>query len=266
EPVPPSPLPPHSLRLFLSAQDAFGNPTDAGEAAALIDGRRVHPRSTDDGRATLLVRPPVPPTGHDAIEVEAVLDGGHAIERIPLDLFIRRPPPDPFLPSRYTLTPRLGFLWNLSQPPGTALSVEGLTSRLPSLTGAAFGATVGYLRSSFFAGNNVGAGNVTIDQVPVLAQARYRGRIDRLAVSVGAGAGLVFAQSRLSLLGTTITGRRLSVAGEGSAELAFLLHQSQVVLGLRYLIMGMGRMSSGDVIVGNTGGFILDTGYRFAWR
>jgi hypothetical protein len=266
EPIPPSPSPPRSLRLFLSSQDAFGNPTDAGEAATLIDGRRIHPWSTDDGRATILVRPPALLTGRDAIEVEAVLDGGHAIERIPLALFIRRPPPDPFLPSRYTLTPRLGLLWNLSQPPGTALFVEGLASRLPSLTGVAFGATVGYLRSSFFAGNNVGAGTVTLDQIPVLAQARYRGRIDRLAVSVGAGAGLVFAQSRLGLLGTTITGRRLSVAGEGSTEVAFLLRRSQVVLGLRYLVMGLGRMSSGDVIVGNTGGFILDAGYRFAWR
>ena len=32
----PDRIPIHSLRVFVSAQDAFGNPTDAGEASVLV--------------------------------------------------------------------------------------------------------------------------------------------------------------------------------------------------------------------------------------
>jgi hypothetical protein len=266
EPIQPALNPPHSLQVFLSAQDAFGNPTDAGEASMLVDGRRVRPRSTDDGRATILVRPPAVLAGREAIEIEAVLDNGHATQRIPVSLFLRQRPPDPFLPSRYTLTPRLGLLWNMVQQPGAALLVEAMASRHPSLTGWAFGATVGYLHSSFLAGNSAGSSHVTLDQIPLLASVRYRHRMERLTLSGGGGAGLVLAQSHLSPYGIDLVGRQLTFACEGAAEVAFLLHQSQVVLGLRYLVMSLGKMSDGDVIVGNSGGFVLDAGYRFAWK
>jgi hypothetical protein len=39
-----------------------------------------------------------------------------------------------------------------------------------------------------------------------------------------------------------------------------------VVFGLRYLVMSLGKLSSGDTMVGNTGGFIVDAGYRIGWK
>jgi hypothetical protein len=262
----PESLPLRSLRVFLSSQDAFGNPTDVGEAAVLVDGQRASPQATEDGRVVLELRPPAVLAGRQTMEVEAVLDNGHAKERIPLDLFKRRLPPDPVQATRFTLTPRLGFLWNLQQAPGVAVLLEAMASIHPSISGFAFGATVGYLHSSIFSSNKAGAGDVVLDQLPLLAQARYRHRFNRLALSVGAGAGIVLAQARLHVFDSEIPGRSLAFACEGSTEAAFLLHRSQVVFGLRYLAMSLGKLSSGDVIVGNTGGFILDAGYRIGWR
>ncbi|MGC9984823.1 MAG: hypothetical protein ABSF35_14490 [Polyangia bacterium] len=262
----PESAPLRSLRVFLSAQDAFGNLTDAGEASLLVDGQPARSQATEDGRAMLVLRPPAVLTGRDTMEVEAVLDSGHATENIPLALFTRRLPPDPVLATRYTLTPRLGFLWNLRQPPGSALFIEAMASRHPSVAGFTFGVSAGYLHSRFYSWNNAGAGTVILDQIPLLAQARYRRRINRLALSVGAGAGLVLAQARLPIFSSEIAGRSAAFACEGSTEAAFLLHRSQVVFGLRYLAMSLGKLSSGDDIVGNSGGFIVDVGYRIGWQ
>ena len=262
----PDATPLRSLRVFLSAHDAFGNPTDAGEASVVVDGKPASPQATEDGRAVLVLRPPAVLAGRDAMEVEAVLDSGHATERIPLALFTRRPPPDPVQAQRITLTPRLGLLWNLNQAPGAALLVEAMVSRHLSVGGFAFGATIGYVHSRFFAWNSAGAGDVVLDQIPLLAQARHRRRINRLALSVGAGAGLVVAQARLRVFNSEISGHSVAFACEGSTEAAFLLHRSQVVFGLRYLAMSLGKLSSGDTIVGNSGGFIVDAGYRIGWK
>jgi hypothetical protein len=259
-------VPLRSLRVFLSSQDAFGNPTDVGEAVVLVDGQPASPQATEDGRVMLLVRPPALLASRETMDVEAVLDNGHAIEHISLDLFKRRVPPDPVQAPRYTLTPRLGFLWNFQQAPGLALLVEAMVSRHPSLTGFAFGATVGYLHSSIFSSNNAGQGDVVLDQLPLLAQARYRRRFNRLGLSVGAGAGMVLGHARLQAFDREIPGYSLAFACEGSTEAALLLHRSQVVFGLRYLAMSLGKLSSGDVIVGNSGGFIIDAGYRIGWR
>jgi hypothetical protein len=266
EATPPDSIPLHSLRVFLSTQDAFGNLTDAGEASVLVDGQPAAPHATEDGRAMLLLLPPAVPAGREAIEVEAVLDGGHATERIPLALFVRQPPPEALQAPRYTLSPRLGLLWNLHQPPGVALFVEGMASLHPSLAGFTFGATAGYLHSSFNSWSSAGAGTVALDQIPLLAQARYSHRINRIALSLGAGAGMVLAQARLHAFASEVSGHSVAFAWEGSTEAAFLLHRSQVVLGVRYLVMSLGKLSSGDVMVGNTGGFVLDAGYRIGWK
>ena len=262
----PDSVPLRSLRVFLSSQDAFGNPTDVGEAAVLVDGQPASPQATEDGRVMLTLRPPALLAARESMNVEAVLDNGHATERIPLDLFKRRLPPDPVQAPRYTLTPRLGFLWNLQQAPGLALFVEAMASLHPSLTGFALGATVGYLHSSIFSSNKAGQGDVVLDQLPLLAQARYRRRYNRLGLSVGAGAGMVLGRANLHAFDREIAGYSVAFAAEGSTEAALLLHRSQVVFGLRYLAMSLGKLSSGDVIVGNTGGFIVDAGYRIGWR
>jgi hypothetical protein len=256
----------HSLRVFLTAQDAFGNPTDGGEAAVLVDGKPASPQTTEDGRVMLLVRPSAVPAGRQSIEVEAVLDKGHASEQIPLALFLPRPPPASLQPARYTLTPRLGLLWNLSQSPGVALFVEAMAPLHPRLADFAVGASIGYLHSRFFSWNSAGAGDVVLDQFPLLAQARYRRRIDRFVLSAGAGAGLALAQTRVRAYSHEIPGHGVAFACDFSTEAALLLRRSQVVLGLRYLVMSLGKLSSGDVMVGNTGGFIVDAGYRIGWK
>jgi len=262
----PQATPRHSVRVFLSAQDAFGNPTDVGEAAVLVDGQRTSPQTTEDGRVVLTIDPPAAPAGRKAIEVEAVLDKGHATQQIPLALFVRPTPPPPLQPDRYTLTPRLGMLWNLHQQPGTALFVEAMAPlhrRLPAL---AVGASVGYLHSRFFSWNSAGAGDVVLDQFPLLAQARYRHRFNRLIVSAGIGAGLSVARARIHAYDSDSPGHSVSFAFDAAAEAALLFRRFQMVFGLRYLVVSPGKLSSYDVMLGNSGGFIVDAGYRLGWK
>jgi hypothetical protein len=77
---------------------------------------------------------------------------------------------------------------------------------------------------------------------------------------------LVLAQARLRVFDSEISGYGVAFGLEGSTEAAFLMHRSQVVFGLRYLAMSLGKLSSGDEIVGNAGGFIVDAGYRIGWK
>jgi hypothetical protein len=251
--------------VFLSTQDAFGNPTDAGEASVLVDGQPASPHSTEDGRAMLSLLPPAVLDRRGAIEVEAVLDSGHATERIPLALFMRPPPPEPVQAPRYTLTPRLGLLVELSSTTGVALFVEAMASLHPSLAGFAFGATAGYLHSSFSSWNNAGAGTWCSTSFPCWPRPAIA------AASIGSPCRLVRAPgSYWRRLALRFRQRSRDTAwplpADGSTEAALLLHRSQVVFGLRYLAMSLGKLSSGDVMVGNTGGFIVDAGYRIGWR
>jgi hypothetical protein len=77
---------------------------------------------------------------------------------------------------------------------------------------------------------------------------------------------MVLGRASLHAFDRDIAGYSVAFAVEGSTEAALLLHRSQVVFGLRYLAMSLGKLSSGDVIVGNSGGFIVDAGYRIGWR
>lgn len=266
EPLPSEPQPPRSLRLFLSSKDAYGNATDPGDASTLVDGKPVPAQATEDGRAVVTVRPPSPMPGREVIEVEAALENAYAVDRVPLSLFQRKRPPDPFLATRLTLTPRLGLLWNTQQQPGITFMVEGLFSFRPGPTGLAVGLAAGQFHSRFSAGNAAGAGGVTLDQIPMLALARYRHRIQRIGLSGGLGLGLAHVKSRIGVFDKVLVGQGLAFAWEVSAEASFLWFRSQAVLGLRYLSMRPGKLSSGDVILGDTGGLVLDAGYRYGWK
>jgi len=131
---------------------------------------------------------------------------------------------------------------------------------------SAFGATAGYLHSSFSSWEQRRGRHRGARPVSPAGPGRYRHRIDRFALSVGAGAGLVLAQARLAVFDSAIPGHSWAFAWDGSAEAALLLHRSQVVFGLRYLVMSLGKLSSGDTMVGDTGGFIVDAGYRIGWK
>ncbi len=265
EPLPPEPGPLRSLRLVLSTKDVFGNPTDPGDASTLVDGKPVAARSTMDGRAILTVRPPASMVG-DTIEVEAALENAYAVDHVPLSLFQRKRPPDPFLPTRFTVTPRLGLMWNTQQQPGATVLVEGLFSFRPGPNGLAVGLAAGYLHNRFSAGHDIGAGDVTLAQIPVLALARYRHRLQRIGLSGGVGLGTAIVQSRIGVFDRTLSGYSMAFAWEASAEVSFLWFRSQAVMGLRYLSLRPGEFSSGDVILGDTGGLVLDAGYRYGWK
>jgi hypothetical protein len=62
-----------------------------------------------------------------------------------------------------------------------------------------------------------------------------------------------------------VRGTSLGPAGELGAEFAVRVARGQVVAGLRYLASPVGRLSSGDEILGNPAGMIGDLGYRLAW-
>jgi hypothetical protein len=54
-------------------------------------------------------------------------------------------------------------------------------------------------------------------------------------------------------------------AFEAFGEVGVQMRSAQLVAGVRYLVMGLGRLSRGDEIVGSAGGLIGDVGYRLAW-
>ncbi len=256
-----------SVRVFLEAQDAFGNRLDPGPAAVLVDGAPAQIQSTEDGRAMVLVRPPIVLQGQQAVEVEAVMDHGHTVVQIPLQYPPRKIPPwwTQVPAPRYTLTPRMGVFWNPHQLPGAALLVEGLAHHGPWPKGLAFGAALGLVHQEILASNELGASQVSLEQVPLLALARYGQRRGRLIMGVGGGLGLVVNFARLRSFQTDVHGHGLGVAAEASAELGVLMRSAQLVAGVHYLALGLSRMSGGDEIVGDAGGLIGDVGYRLAW-
>lgn len=259
-----------TVRVFLGAQDAFGNRLDPGPAAVLVDGVPGQIQATEDGRAMVLVRPPIVVENRRTVEVEAVMDEGHAVLSIPLQHPVhpvRKAPPwwtrvaDP----RYTLTPRMGVFWNPHQLPGAAILAEGLRYRGPWPAHLAFGAATGLLHQEILASNDNGATQTTLQQIPVLALARYTARRERLVFAAGAGAGIVVTFARLRSFDTIVHEYGVGAAVEAFGELGLLMPSGQFVAGVRCLAMKQARLSGGDEIVGNSGGLIGDLGYRLVW-
>jgi hypothetical protein len=90
--------------------------------------------------------------------------------------------------------------------------------------------------------------------------------VQRIGLSGGVGLGAARVQSRIGVFDNDLRGRSTAFAWEVSGEASFLWFRSQAVIGLRYLSMRPGRLSSGDVILGDTGGLVLDAGYRYGWK
>ncbi|HEX2660946.1 MAG TPA: hypothetical protein VHU40_21850, partial [Polyangia bacterium] len=59
----------------------------------------------------------------------------------------------------------------------------------------------------------------------------------------------------------TRPGANVAMAGIGT-EFAFRLRPGQVVFGVRYLATKIARLSSGDLLIGNVGGLLVDFGFR----
>lgn len=258
-----------SMRVYLSAQDRFGNPADAAPAAVFVDGTRVATRSADDGRVMAVVPAPARYQGRDHVRVDVVLGEAHAEQRVPLANL--PPPPSPQLarqlrPPRLTVTPRLGILWNLRQAPGPSFLVETMARRQGWSGDLLVGIALGYLGSESVLRSSIGLGRLSVEHFPALALFRLRFQPrPRLALSGGAGVGISFARTELQALGYAVRGGDLAAVLDASGELAILLQSGQIVLGGRYLLIPMGRLSTGDEVAGNSGGLVADVGYRLVW-
>jgi hypothetical protein len=254
-----------SMRVYLSAEDQFGNPTDAGRAAVLVDGVALPAHPTEDGRLVAVIPAPARDSARDSVEIEAALGPTYTAQRIPL-VHLAGPASAARVYPRLTLTPRLGTVWNFRQPPGAAVSLEALArgERWPDQL--LIGLGVGLLSTESDVADSIGISHVDLSQFPVVAIVRLQLRAAaRLFVAATIGAGMTFAQGRVLSYGREIRGQALAPTAEAGAEISMRLATGQVVLGLSYMMVSVGKLSSGDQLVGNSAGMILDLGYRLAW-
>ena len=174
-------------------------------------------------------------------------------------------------PLRVLVSGRFGVFSNFGQAAGPVAFVEVLTP-VPRRTGRfVTGLAVGYLRDDV---TLTSTGNTTariaIDQVPILAVARYRFITPRGPdLAAGGGVGVSIAGTTLTPdvanSGSTVTASAWSVALQLDAEAAFPLRPGQLVVGARYLWVDLGRTSHGDYVRGNVAGLMGDLGYRITW-
>jgi len=257
-----------SLRVFLGAEDAFGNPVDPGRTDVLVDGQAAPVRAEVGGEPMVVVTTPPPTDGQQEVVVEGVLDMGHAVRRIPIGLRQRALPrerPDPHPLPRYTLTPRLGLLWNLGDAVGTTLFVDALA--FPSVRHPNFGMglSFGLVQSWFATEDAVGITRASLTTLPILCRVHYRARMGRTFLGLGAGAGFAMSWARTHTYGDTIVGKSYGAAGEASLETGIRLSNGHLVASLRYLAIYLDKFSSGDRIQGNAAGAMIDVGYRLGF-
>jgi hypothetical protein len=263
-----------SMRVYLTATDAFGNDASTSPAAVLVDGRPLPVRSTEDGRTMAVV--PAPPVydGRHQLVVEAALASGYARQTIPLSNLPSAPRPggsSAERSDRITLAPRLGVLWNRRAAGGAAF-IEFLAKPAPSSRWTRWprwlcaGFSAGVLASRFTVEDSTGLSEVSLGQVPFLALVRFAHRPHRrLALAAGLGAGLTWAQSQVRVYEHAITGHDWSPAASVDTEAAVSWGTGQLLAGVRYLHIELGRMSSGDRVLGNSAGLLIDLGYRWGW-
>lgn len=253
------------VRVFLNAEDAYGNPVDASRADVIVDGKPARVEATE-GAAVVVVSAPPGPAKADVV-VEGVLDAGHAVRRIPIGL--RRRPAEKVAgpPPRYTLTPRLGLMWNLGALVGGACFVEAAAYRSSRAPNFGIGLSVGALASRFDAESEGGIARTKLTTVPVLFEVhqRFLPSGGRAFFALAAGAGFATTFGRIESLGATVAGHGFGVALEGMLESGVMLGDAHLVLSLRYLAVYLDKLSSGDRLVGNAGGAVADIGYRLIW-
>jgi hypothetical protein len=255
-----------SMQVFLSAEDQYGNATDAGQAAVLVDGAPVATRPTDDGRMVAVIPAPARYPGRDYLEIEAAVGPTYTTQRIPLSNLPGSTPAARGAYPRLTVTPRLGVVWSFRQPPGAALLLEALARGAQWPERLLIGLGVGLLATDTDVADRFGVSHLDLREIPVLALVRVQHRAaPRLLVAASAGAGVTFAQGRVLTYEREVRGQNLAPTLEGGLEGAVRLVNGQAVVGARYMLVQVGRLSSGDRLVGNSAGLILDVGYRLAW-
>jgi hypothetical protein len=262
------------LRVFVSAEDAYGNPTSAEDLEIYVDGEPVPVRSFTDGRLAATIPAPERPDGRSHVGVEAVSRGLHAVVEVPLAVLGPRPDarrraapvmPDP----RSTVTLAAGTILHL--PASASFAVFARGERRPVSLPAwprwlRAGLSLGFVRGTFTASDGGGSTRVTLQQVPLMLTARAERRILgslTLAGSVGLGGDLGIVT--LESAGYSVTRTRLgSLLGLG-AEGAAWLRGGFAVLGLRILHADLASGRGSDGLMGTAGGLCLDLGYRIGW-
>jgi hypothetical protein len=257
-----------TVRVFLGAEDVFGNPVDAGRAEVLVDGDPAEVKADADGEPMVVVKTPAPATGRQEVVVEGVLDMGYAMRRIPIGIKQRPSRPEPReanLSPRYTLTPRLGLLWNLGDAAGATFFVDALAFRSARHPSFGIGLSLGIAQSWFAAQNTSGITRASLATFPILFRVQYRASMGRTFLGLGAGAGFATSWSRTRTYGATIVGTSYGAAGEASLETGIRLRDGHFVASLRYLAVYLDTFSSGDRIDGNAAGAMIDVGYRLGF-
>ena len=257
-----------SLRVFLGAEDAFGNPVDAGRAGVLVDGAPAEVRADLDGEPMVLVKAPPPAEKRTEVVLEAVLDGAHATLNLPIAVRPRPPRADvsaASLSPRFTLTPRLGVFWNFADEAGLTLFVDAAAYRSVRDPGLGLGLSLGLVQTWFAAESRSGISQTSLSTLPILFQIHQRYVAGRAFFGFGAAGGFALSFARIQTFGATVHGSSYGGAGEAFFETGFLLRNAHVVFSLRYLALYLATFSSGDSIVGNVGGASADLGYRLGW-
>jgi hypothetical protein len=174
-------------------------------------------------------------------------------------------------PVRVLVGGRFGVFSNFGQVAGPAAFVEALVPVPPRSGQFVTGLAVGYLRDDLtLTSTSATTSRLEIDQIPILAVARYRFVAPRVPeLAAGAGAGVSIAGTHLTPDvtngGATVTASAWSVALALDAEAAFPLRPGRLVVGARYMWVDLGRTSHGDYVRGNVAGLMGDLGYRIAF-
>jgi hypothetical protein len=206
----------------------------------------------------------VPERAHEPHKELVVVTAGPAL-RAAASLEVAPPP------LHVLVGARVGVYTNLGPIVGPAAFLEALVPLAHHTDRFVAGLVAGYLRGDFsVAGPNKVTSRLRVDQVPLLAVARYRfaGAIGA-DLSAGAGAGVSLAVTRLTPdvndAATVVEAGAWTVALEGDAEASFSLRPGRLVVGARYLWVDLGRTSHGDSVSGNVAGVMGDLGYRMSW-
>lgn len=167
---------------------------------------------------------------------------------------------------RVALTPRAGVFSNLGQLAGPALFVDATVHPPFVKQPLRAGLSLGYLRDRLDVAGESGITRLAIDQFPALLVARWHFRVTSATeAAAGAGAGASLAWTTLETFGGSVRAIDLAAAVQLSAELGIAWGPGQIIGGVRYLWIDLGKVSDADTVRGNTAGLVADLGYRFGW-
>ena len=180
-------------------------------------------------------------------------------------------PPRP----RLVVTARAAFFSNLGSASGPAAFIDAVTPFAGRLEHAAAGISLGYLHDDLTtrsmatgSASSTQSTRIEINQFPLMGIARYRLPLGAAEIHLRGGLGISLASTRLTPppeTGPPALAGAHALAVEGGAEGAFALAPGQLVAGLRYLWIELGRTSHDDDIRGNSAGLIADLGYRLSF-